>query len=134
MNTLDNVGGQWVPPGGDQAGGEVNKILEEQSKHGLVISGVVAWIQINYNNRATDIWKKIAEQPWQDEEITAAREALKGDAGEKLNTMVPTMAKNRTERGSETKKKKELDNIIDSVIKLQEAEVMPLVLASSGQM
>ena len=132
MNTLDNVGGQWVPPGGDQAGGEVIKILEEQSKHGLVISGVVAWIQINYNNRATDIWKKIAEQPWQDEEITAAREALKGDAGEKLNTMVPTMAKNRTERGSETKKKKELDNIIDSVIKLQEAEVMPLVLASSG--
>ena len=60
MNTLADVGGQWVPPGGDQTGSEVMKILEEQSKNGLVISGIVAWIQNNYNHGATNIWRKIA--------------------------------------------------------------------------
>ena len=133
MNTLADVGGQWVPPGGDQTGSEVIKILEEQSKHGLIMSGIVAWIQINYNRGATDIWKKIAEQSWKNEEVTAAREAIKAAAGEKLEILVPGMTKTRTEKGKDSKKKKELDDIIESVIKLQENLVMPLVIASSDQ-
>ena len=47
--------------------------------------------------------------------------------------MVPSMAGNRSEKGHETKKNKELGDIIDSVMKLQENSVMPLVLASSDQ-
>ena len=116
MDTLADVGGQWVPPGGDHTGSEVIKILEEQSKHGLIMSGIVAWIQVNYNHRATDFWKKRAEQSWKNEEVTAAREAIKAAAGEKLETLVPGMAKKRTEKGNDSKKKKELDDIIESVM------------------
>ena len=93
MDTLADVGGQWIPPGGDHTGSEVIKILEEHSKHGLIMSGVVAWIQINYNSGASDIWRKIAEQSWKDEEVTAAREAIKAAVGEKLDTLVPDMAR-----------------------------------------
>ena len=140
MIKLANVGGQLIPledvepGGGSRMPPEVIKVLEEQSMNGIIVSGIFAWIRMNNHEAATDIWKKIAEQSWSNEEITEARSAIKAAASEKLVELVPSMSRSRVDRGLESKRKKEMQDIIDSVIKLEEAKIMPLVLACSGQM
>ena len=61
MNTLADVGGQTVPPEDEGPGEgslapEVNKMMIKEGFHGVFISGVVAWIQINNGSAATNIW------------------------------------------------------------------------------
>jgi hypothetical protein len=138
MNTLADVGGQTVPPEDEGPGvgslaPEVNKMMIKEGFHGVVISGVVAWIQINNGSAATNIWRKIAEEHWAEEEVTAAKTALVAAAGEeRVKGLVPGL-KNRTNWVNNTKMNKEIQDIIDIVTKLENGKIMPLVLASSDQ-
>ena len=67
MDILADVGGQTVPPEDEGPGKgslppEEEKIIIEQGFYGVIISGVVPWIQINKIQAATNIWRIIAEQ------------------------------------------------------------------------
>ena len=77
---LPDCGG--VPDtGGGEAGTlptAVMRQLLEHGKKGVVISGLVAWIEVQIDTLGgCDIWRPIAERNWIDSKVTAAKVALK---------------------------------------------------------
>ena len=109
-------------------------VLEEIAKlagHGIVISGVITWIQAQIDTLGSDIWRSLAERCFLAKEVTAAKEALKGAKGPILETLLPEY---KTNRSGPNKKSKEIDDIKKAIEVLTQAKQMPLVLASSQQM
>ena len=138
---LTDIGGKYVPPGDDPSDEDLEgslpqniiQMMKQYGKNGIVVSGVVSWIQVNKNMAANGIWKQVAEQSWNDEEITEAKNALLAAAGgERLAQLAPGMCVNR--KSVPGRKVKEIKDIIDAITALEEDNSMPLVLASSGQM
>ena len=137
---ISDTGGKYVPPGDDSSDEDlegslpqnVTQMMKQYGKNGIVVSGVVTWIQVNKNMAANGIWKQVAEQNWNDEEITEAKNALAAAGGEKLVQLAPGMGVNR--KSVPGRKVKEIKDIIDGITALEECNSMPLVLASSGQM
>ena len=137
MDMLTDIGGKYTPPGDGQAEGtlpqNVLEMMDLYGKNGILVSGVVSWIQVNKNMDANGIWKQVAEQSWNDEEITEAKNALLASTGsERLVQLAPGMGVNR--KNVPGRKAKEIKDIIDAITALEEANAMPLILASSGQM
>ena len=132
---LPDCGGAWVPDtGGDnsEGTGEVPDVVMEQlrnhGKKGIVISGLVAWIEVQMGTEGCDIWRALAERNWVDSEVTLAKEALAGACGHLLETLVPEFKTRRQ------KKEKEIEDIRKAIVALKANNSMPLVLASSGMM
>ena len=77
-----SIGGPWGDPGRSRDGdpGLPDKITDRfniVAKHGIVICGVIAWIQVNKDIAAEGIWRQLAEAKWSNEEVTTARAAIK---------------------------------------------------------
>ena len=107
---MSDCGGAWVPD--DTGGGGVGSmpacVLEEIAKlagHGIVISGVITWIQAQIDTLGSDIWRSLAERCFLAKEITAAKDALKSAKGPVLETLLPEFKTNRT---GQNKKSKEM--------------------------
>ena len=133
---LPDCGGTWVPDTGGGGTGTlptaVMKHLLEHGKRGVVLSGLVAWIEVQIDTLGgCDTWRPIAERNWLDCEVTAAKEALKEVCGQELLTLVPDF---KTNRQGTNKKHKELEDIMKAVVALQNNNSMPLVIASSDMM
>ena len=126
----------WSPPDNEELGGgslppEMIMMIMEQGIHGIVISGVIAWIKNNRNESAKNIWRRIAEQHWSEKEVTLARRALITAAGlDKVTGLVPNLPTYRT---TPSKMQREVKDIIDIITKLEDLKEMPVVLASSDQ-
>ena len=129
-----DCGGAWVPDtgGGDTGGGGLpGNVLEQLKAHGqkgVVISGLIAWMEVQMNIEGCDIWRALAERNWSDSEVTIAKEALKSTSGDLLETLVPEFKTKRQ------KNEKEVEDIRKAIVALQSNNSMPLVLASSGMM
>ena len=130
---LPDYGGAWIPDTGgedDQGGGQgflptgLIDILEKFGKNGIVISGVVTWIGSQIN----DTWKALAVRCFKDTEVTAGKEALKNARGTVLKNLVPYFNSSRT---GALKKSSEVEDIMKTLVALQAAGQMPLVIASS---
>ena len=135
---VPDFGGAWVPDtGGDEGGGQghpppgLADLLEKFGTNGVVISGVVTWIGAQVDTQTSDAWKSLAMRCFQEGEVTAAKDALKGARGKELESLVIDFKKNRQGLG---KKEKEIDDIKDAIVALKAAGKMPLILASSDQM
>ena len=133
---LSDCGGTWVPD--DSGGGGIGSlppcVMEEIAKlatHGIVISGVITWIQAQIDTLGSDIWRSLAERCFLAKEITAAKDALKSAKGTALETLLPEF---KTNRSGPNKKSREIDDIKKAIEALTQAKQMPLVLASSQQM
>ena len=61
---MPDCGGAWVPDtGGGGVGSIPTCVLEEIAKlsgHGIVISGVITWVQAQIDTFGTDIWRSRA--------------------------------------------------------------------------
>ena len=133
---VPDYGGAWIPDtgGGNEAGSLPHGMLELLGKFGqkgIVISGIVTWIEAQIDTQVTDAWKSLAERCLLEGEVTAAKDALKNASGQVLETLVPEFKKKRSGEG---KKVKEIDDIRKAILALRTASEMPLVLASSAQM
>ena len=135
MVAMPDCGGAWVPDtGGGGEGALPAGNLEQLNKFGvkgIVISGVVTWIEAQLGTLGTDIWKSLAERCFQENEVTEAKEALRNAKGPLLETLVSDFKKNRS---GVNKKAAEIDDIKRAILALQQAGEMPLVLATSTQM
>ena len=133
---LVDIGGQMVPPGEGGGGSSpppsFTQMIDQYGKNGIIISGVISWIQVNKNIAANGIWKQVAEQSWNDDEVSAAKAALANAGGERITQLAPGMGVNR--KSVPGRRSKEIKDIIDGITALEESDSMPLVLASSGQM
>ena len=132
---LPDCGGAWVPDtGGGGEGSLPPGVLEELTnfgKNGVVISGVVTWIQAQIGTHGSDVWTSMAERCFNADEVTAAKEALRSAKGEVLIDLVKDFKLVRT---GDSKKTKEIDDIKKAIVALEAANDMPLVMATSLQM
>ena len=98
MSGAEQVGG-WrgedCPPsdtgGGAERGGgggptlqDLSRHLQESARNGVVINGIILWIDIQMNETAEEIWKNIALQRFTDEELREAKRNLWMAAGSNL--------------------------------------------------
>ena len=120
----DTGGGGSLSPG-------IVKQISDNGHKGVVLSGVVAWIEVQLDQHGSEIWRPLAEKNWLEGEISAAKEALKAVCGQELFTLFPEF---KTNRQGPNKKSKEIEDIIKAIQALQTNNSMPLVLASSGMM
>ena len=132
---LPDCGGAWVPDTGGEGEGslpaEVVKHLSDHGKKGVVMSGLVAWVEVQIDTQGCDIWRPLAERNWLEGEVTAAKEALRAVCGPDLLTLYPDF---KTNRQGTNKKSKEIEDIMKAIVALQNNNIMPLVVASSGMM
>ena len=104
---MPDCGGAWVPDTGGQneEGSLPPRVVEEigkAGKKGVVISGVVTWIDAQIGTHGTNVWKSLAERCFRDEEVTAAKEALREAKGEVLECLGIEFKTNRM-KGPEKK-------------------------------
>ena len=130
---IPDCGGAWVPDsGGEEGEGDLHasvvQQLRDHGQKGVVISGLVAWMEVQMNTEGCEIWRGLAERNWLAEEVTLAKDALGAACGGTLDTLVPEFKKKRQ------KKEKEIEDIRKAIVALQNNNSMPLVLASSGMM
>lgn len=92
---------------------------------------MVTWVGAQLDTQSNDAWKSLAERSFLDNEVTAAKEALKNAKGAVLENLYPEF---KTKRSGGGKKSKEIEDIEKALVTLQGAGEMPLVLASSSQM
>ena len=70
MLRLPCTGGLWLPPaeGDGEANGKGNppynvvKMMEDHGKNGVLVSGVISWIENERHSGAAGIWKQVAKQ------------------------------------------------------------------------
>ena len=84
MAVLPSSGGPWV--GASEEDGDTHskgnppdlavKMMEEHGQHGILISGLISWIEVNRHQAAGTIWRQVAETAWEHEEVTEAKKLL----------------------------------------------------------
>jgi hypothetical protein len=117
---LPDCGGAWVPDTGGGTEGslppDVVKQLSDHGRKGIVVSGLVAWIEVQIDTQGCDVWRPLAERNWQEGEVTAAKEALRSVCGQELLTLYSEF---KTNRQGNNKKSKEIEDIMKAIVALQ---------------
>ena len=106
-------GGGWV--GGGDANAIDHGLLEyfkEVGKNGIVIDGVIAWINVQQDRSADGIWKDQANDSYTDDEINAAKAALWNASEKNIGSDAPVII-------CESKKKNYIDDIRNALTKLK---------------
>ena len=117
-------GGSW-PNLTDLVHSDAND--EVPTKFGIVINGVLTWIDSMQGGPAADVWMAEAEKKFNDQEISTAKSALWNACGKHLEDESVENIK----RKDPDKKKKEIKDINEALNKLKNASKKPLILATS---
>ena len=117
--------------GGWEGGGETDAIdrgllefLKEASKNGIVVDGIIAWIDIQQDRSADQLWKARALDRYCDEEVSAAKVALWKASEKNIGYAAPA-------RQGDNKTKADIEDIENALTKLKLANAKPTVLATS---
>ena len=140
---MPSAGGPWTPPAPDgETHGKGNppidvvKMMEEQGRHGLLISGVISWIEVERHRGAGEVWKEVAKQCFLPKEVSSAKKqlvtVLNGEQIVELKKIGVTPTRQETENPN-VRKKTEIDDIEKILAYLSTNKVMPLVLATTCQ-
>ena len=62
-----------------------------------MISGLVAWMEVQIDSKDCETWRPLAERNWIESEVTLAKNALKAACGLELETLIPEFKTNRQE-------------------------------------
>ena len=123
----DFVGGGWKGPG-ESEGNKIDRLFfeyfSEHAKNGVVVDGVVAWIDIQDGRTAEAVWKAQAVEKYDQLEITNAKKALWDASEEKIGYTAPV-------RIGDSKKSGDIDDIFKALQKLKCGNALPIILASS---
>ena len=129
-----NVGGGWkaAVPGGESSvnitgGKDVNDFpgfVKDHGGNGIVINGIILWIDIQQEETAFSVWKALAFSKYTDDEIRDAKRALWMASGEFLTNIV--------NRQGDNMKSKDIDDIHEALSTLKRDHKMPLIMATTG--
>ena len=144
---LPCAGGLWVPSTEDdgETHGKGNppenivKMIAEHGQMGIVISGVISWIETERHTSAGGIWKQVAGQCWGPVEVSEARKQMMllmtSKQVDDLKKEDNNFAKTRNATTDPTQRKmKEIEDIATILEFLWLSRKMPLILASTCQM
>ena len=97
---LPDCGGAYVPPDGDGATASniplvISDKMSEHCNNGVVLSGIVAWIEVQLDTVGNTLWRPLAEKNWSESEISAAKEALRATCCQDLTSLYPDFKINR---------------------------------------
>ena len=121
----DVKGGGWKG-GGDSDGVDPGLVeyLNIIGKNGVVIDGVVAWIDVQQDGASDEIWKAQAGDKYTADEIENGKKALWDAAEQNLGETLP-------KRKGNNKTSSDIEDIHKALLKLKCAHALPLILASS---
>ena len=80
-----DIGGRpaegWEGGGKGEHPDNIIDVLRDNGKDGTIVSGFLAWIMVNRNESAKNIWKIVAISHCKDDDISGARKALREASG-----------------------------------------------------
>ena len=97
-----------------------------RGRNGIVIDGLVSWINVVHDEVAENVWKEQAESHYDSKEVTDAKGALWKASGGQAGDLI--------QRQGGNKKKMEIDNIHKGLRKLKSEAKLPLILSTCGMM
>ena len=98
-------------------------MMVNANKHGIVMNKLLAWMDVQKDTTPSDTWKAHLKMSFTEEEILDAKVMLFEAVGGETST-IGVFKKHHV-------KQKHLDDLVDAVGKLWDANEMPLVIASS---
>ena len=147
MATLPSIGGLWVSPteedGDTHSKGnppdEVIKMMENHGQHGILMSGLLSWIETNRHTAAGTIWRQVAETAWGYDEVTEDKKLLVSVLTPELTDLIKQekdkdFVPARTGRDREIRKVRDISDIVNILEFLSDKSKMPLLMASPCQM
>ena len=102
------------------------EFLQLKGSNGIVIDGLIAWIDLNLDCVAEDLWMVKTLETFSEDEVNSAKTALWAACEMNIGETIPR-------RQGENKKKSDVNDIVKALKKLQGSNVMPLIL-STGKM
>ena len=110
----------------DQSFVDFQDYLMLHAKNGVILNGVLTWIDIQQKTTAPLVWRNQANAWFSEPEVMEAKEALWKICENKVDIIGKMV--NRT---SSDKKNVSIGDIGDAMAKLKEKDVLPLMLSSS---
>ena len=117
--------------GGWEGGGETDAIdrgllefVQEHGKNGVVIDGIIVWIDIQQDRSADMLWKARALDRYCDAEVTTAKATLWKASEKNIGYGAPA-------RQGEHKTKADIDDIDNALKKLKAGNAKPVMMATS---
>ena len=143
---LPCTGGLWLPPPEDDGENHgkgnppnnVVKMMEDEGQNGVLISGVISWIETERHSGAAGIWKQVAKQCWSPEEVKEARKQImllmSSKQVDDLKEKEKKFNKDRqTTQDPTVRMMKEIEDIAIILEFLKTSQKMPLILATTCQ-
>ena len=106
---------------------EVFDFLKLQSGNGLVINGILAWIDVQQKSTPPNIWLAQAASSFCDDEVEIAKAALWKAASNRLDIIGDVVSRRNPDRIE-----RNLNDIHTAMKALKEANAIPLILCSSS--
>ena len=94
VTLTDNPGGFERDGRGGPFLSNFQKYLEENGNNGLVVNGVILWIDIQMNSTALEVWKSIAMARFTVEEVREGKRNLWMASGHHLGGPLPRIGDN----------------------------------------
>ena len=110
----------------DQSFVDFQDYLMLHAKHGVILNGVLTWIDIQQRTTAPHVWRNQAIAWFSEPEVMEAKEALWRVCEKKIDIIGKMV-----NRISPDKKNATIGDIGDAMAKLKEKDVLPLLLGSS---
>ena len=145
MDVLASSGGPWVgvPEDGQNHGkgnppDQVIKMMEEHGQHGILISGLISWMEVNRHQAAGTIWREVAETAWEHEEVTEAKKLLVSVLTTEHVDLIKQekdkeFAPARTGSDRQKRKVRDINDIVTILEFLSDRGIMPLLMTSPCQ-
>ena len=120
----DFAGGGWIVCGeSNTIDGGILDFLHSYGSHGIVIDGVISWIDLQLDSVADNIWIAHAIASYSDEEVLAAKSNLWKSCEKLIGEPAPM-------RQGGNKKRSNIDDIAKALRKLKSCNTLPLILAT----
>ena len=125
--TADLKGGGWPGASGGSIDHGVLEFFGDADgggKNGIVINGLIAWINVVHDGAAENIWKEQADSHYDVSEVTEAKDILWQACGDNIGE--------KDRRQGNNKKRSDLEDIHKALKRLKSDHKLPLILGTSG--